>query len=672
MISRFEARMDDVDRLFESAPDKCTHSPSPTFSPPSSTISSNPTLISAPDFIKDSNDPGSLESVLSATPEVSVEDQALAVLRRLLRNPNADWTCETQRQGVMTILDLKQDVLAIMATGLGKTMLAIIPALMEPDYITVIVLPFRSLMTDMQRRLDEMDVPYEVYSARALKGQANIVLVSADLSQFDSWKEHITDLNQKRKVVRQVYDEIHEPLVAQRYREAMRNVYRMRAVLQAQLVGLSGTVNLTQEKALFEMFELGHNTVVLRTGSNRPELTYIWATDKVQLGELSQSVQEVLNQYPQVESSDRALIFVPRLHTGMDISSALGIGFYHGQLTDVERSSVHGDWISGKHYAMVCTSAFGAGNDYPHTRLIIHAGNPLEMTGYVQEVGRAGRDKQSAICHLILTAGWVPDLHGAPDFGGQQAMYKALFQNPACIRFKLTSHFDAKGTYCSADTRNQLCSFCKKLKEKGSGYVLILPHLPFPDFSSHSIKRGPTDAFLIQTENAKRRRTHFEASELDYVTTFKQQLDRFSGTCTLCMTHGVHSEFHDIFQQCSSLRDGPGAFQFRKFREGLRYDERRGLRRICFFCHVPQGDGDRLHPQFGNKNTCEYRDLIAPLVFGIFNHPDLRGEMEGYFGQVFESTDAFVNWLNSSPIAGHKSNLTAVFLWYGTIHTQLP
>lgn len=468
--------MDDMDKLLESAVDQRRFLPSPTLSPPSSTICSNPSLISAPVLVKDSSAPGSLESMLPTTPQLSVENQALGVLRRLLRKPNADWTCEAQRQGVMAILELKQDVLAIMATGLGKTMLAIIPALMEPDYITVIVLPFRSLMTDMQRRLDEMEVPYEVYIAKPLKGQENIVLVSADLSQFDSWKEHITDLNRKRKVVRQVYDEIHEPLVAQGYREAMRNVYRMRATLQAQLVGLSGTVNDTQEKALFEMFEFGHNTVVLRTGSNRPELTYIWATNKVQLGQLSQSVDDVLTQYPKVNASDRALIFVSRLHIGNEISSKLGIRFYHGQLTDAERSSVHEDWISGKHYAMVCTSAFGSGNDYPHTRLIIHAGNPLEMTGYVQEVGRAGRDKQPAICHLILTAGWVPELNGEPDFGGQQAMYKALFHNPACIRFKITSHFDPKGTYCSADTRNQPCSFCHKCQEKGSGYVFVLHH----------------------------------------------------------------------------------------------------------------------------------------------------------------------------------------------------
>jgi hypothetical protein len=52
---------------------------------------------------------------------------------------------------------------------------------------------------------------------------------------------------------------------------------------------------------------------------------------------------------------------------------------------------------------MVCTSAFGVGNDYPHTRFVIHAGNPFEMIGYIQEVARAGRDKEMATCILVPT-----------------------------------------------------------------------------------------------------------------------------------------------------------------------------------------------------------------------------------------------------------------------------
>jgi superfamily II DNA helicase RecQ len=51
---------------------------------------------------------------------------------------------------------------------------------------------------------------------------------------------------------------------------------------------------------------------------------------------------------------------------------------------------------------MICTSAFSAGNDYPAVRLVVHAGTPFEMVGFIQEVSRAGRgNRQNSSSHAI-------------------------------------------------------------------------------------------------------------------------------------------------------------------------------------------------------------------------------------------------------------------------------
>ncbi|KDR66005.1 hypothetical protein GALMADRAFT_81284, partial [Galerina marginata CBS 339.88] len=98
-----------------------------------------------------------------------------------MENPDAKWTCEEQKLAFLAVSDLKTDVLVVMATGSGKTMVVILPSLLEVNQITVIVVPLLSLLDDYISRLIRMDVRFEVYqSGKRPSGAANILLVSAD------------------------------------------------------------------------------------------------------------------------------------------------------------------------------------------------------------------------------------------------------------------------------------------------------------------------------------------------------------------------------------------------------------------------------------------------------------------------------------------------------------
>lgn len=65
---------------------------------------------------------------------------------------------------------------------------------------------------------------------------------------------------------------------------------------------------------------------------------------------------------------------------------------YHAGLPRTEKVDKIKDFTSSKRCLFVATCALGMGVDQPAVRLVIHAQSPTDIESYVQEVGRAGRD----------------------------------------------------------------------------------------------------------------------------------------------------------------------------------------------------------------------------------------------------------------------------------------
>jgi ATP-dependent DNA helicase RecQ len=76
---------------------------------------------------------------------------------------------------------------------------------------------------------------------------------------------------------------------------------------------------------------------------------------------------------------------------------------FHAKLSPEVKKHVQASFIAGDLRVIAATNAFGMGIDKPDVRLVIHADIPGSLENYLQEAGRAGRDRDNARCVLLYT-----------------------------------------------------------------------------------------------------------------------------------------------------------------------------------------------------------------------------------------------------------------------------
>lgn len=106
---------------------------------------------------------------------------------------------------------------------------------------------------------------------------------------------------------------------------------------------------------------------------------------------------ERLTQY--VAKGEKTLVYCPyrsqvdSIYGALPAEYKIKIRRYHAKVHDAERKMTERDYRDGNAIALICTKAFGMGIDVKDIKHIIHFAPSGNLSDYVQEVGRAARDK---------------------------------------------------------------------------------------------------------------------------------------------------------------------------------------------------------------------------------------------------------------------------------------
>ena len=269
------------------------------------------------DLSRGSTPPPPNQSVLK---EKMLRQKCLWTLQELLKDGSAEWSSSQQEIAVMSVLERKTDVIAMLKTGGGKSMLPIIAAIVEPDRAVVVILPLRSLMTDWERKLTKMRVPFQVYDPKVdLDNTINLILASADKAKFKTFRTRLAELNETLPVARIVFDEAHLPLTSDDFRDSMRHMSELRQ-FPMQLVLLSATVPSTSIAALKKTFGLMADAKEIRQSSNRPELEYILKAPAPSDDLEKKTIEIVKKERENWSTKDRGLVFVTYMEDGESLA----------------------------------------------------------------------------------------------------------------------------------------------------------------------------------------------------------------------------------------------------------------------------------------------------------------------------------------------------------------
>ena len=376
------------------------------------------------------------------------------------------------QENIITSIINKEDVLAIMPTGGGKSICYQVPALCL-DGITIVISPLISLMKDQVDALKTMGVKARLINSSLSNSEYNEALEEIENDEckiiyiaperLDSMD--FVNIIRGKNISQVAIDEAH--CVSQwghDFRVSYKKIpYFINRLDKRPIVtAFTATASNEVREDIINILNL-HNPAVYITGFDRENLSINIVK--------SSSKNKYTLDYVENHKNESGIIYastrkeVETIYEGL-LKRNYSVAKYHAGLSNEARKEYQENFINDDIKIMVATNAFGMGIDKPNIRWVLHYNMPQSIENYYQEIGRAGRDGEDSECVLLFSPG---DVHtqkylvevGIENPERKRVQYKKLQQmvdlvySNTCYRKNILNYF---GEIFLDDCNN--CSNC--------------------------------------------------------------------------------------------------------------------------------------------------------------------------------------------------------------------
>ena len=354
-----------------------------------------------------------------------------------------------QEQVVQRVL-AGERTLAVMPTGAGKSLCYQLPSVML-NGTTIVISPLIALMHDQMRAADAVGIRAATLTSvdenraetirRFREGDLDLLYVAPERASGYEFR----GLLREAKIALFAIDEAH---CVSEWGHDFRPDYRLLRPLMDDFadvprLALTATADAITRDDIAEQLGISADGMIV-SGFDRPNIRYAMSGGaKSGIAALVRTLGGAGIVYAQTR--DRTEKIAAQI-----AATGRTARFYHAGMEPRARAKAQSDFVASEDMVMVATVAFGMGIDKPDVRFVVHAGLTKSIESYYQESGRAGRDGDPAVAHMLWSPGdftrarerlaELPQERREAE-QGRIASLSRLVETPGCRRAILLRHF---------------------------------------------------------------------------------------------------------------------------------------------------------------------------------------------------------------------------------------